>query len=163
MPTQIYCEFPAKLIRNKETIEKKFNIKMTNNAKVFTLTGTAEDEYLATEFVEAINAGFTTLKAFLIKEENMTFQSVNIKKFTKSGNLERIRARVIGRRGKALSTLETLTNCYLNLKDNEVGIIGLPEDVANAAHAIQRIVEGSKHANVYANLEKNIAAGKHGI
>jgi rRNA processing protein Krr1/Pno1 len=36
-----------------------------------------------------------------------------------------------------------------------VGIIGDPEYMENAQEAIISIIHGSKHANVYSNLEKH--------
>jgi rRNA processing protein Krr1/Pno1 len=72
--------------------------------------------------------------------------------------LESIRARVIGSEGKTLRTLNQLTDCYFEIKVNEVGIIGAPESMKAAHDALIMVVQGSKQANVYAFLEKHHAA-----
>ena len=54
-----------------------------------------------------------------------------------------------------MRTLSNLTNCYLEIKDNEVGIIGNPENIKTATEAIISMIKGSKHGNVYSFLEKN--------
>ena len=87
-------------------------------------------------------------------EDNL-FEIINIKDHTKRKDLKRIRARIIGKKGKALGTLHQLTKCNFELKDNSVGIIGDPEFIENAQEAIISIIRGSKHSNVYSNLEKH--------
>ncbi|MCX6746984.1 MAG: KH domain-containing protein [Candidatus Pacearchaeota archaeon] len=80
---------------------------------------------------------------------------MNIKDYTPRKDFETIRARIIGKGGKSLKTLNTLTNCHFELKDNDVGIIGSPECIKNAQDAVIMVIQGSKHANVYSYLEKH--------
>ena len=160
---QIYCEFPRKVMQNKKTIEQKFKIKISKKGKIIFLEGGAEAEFLATQFIEAINTGFTVTKAYSLAEENFIFEKINIKDVTKRHDLERVRARIIGTKGKVLGTLEELTNCYISQHDNSVGILGKEEDVPLAKNAIIRIIEGAKHSNVYAYLEKQVTAIKQGM
>ena len=83
------------------------------------------------------------------------FEALNIKDYTRRKDLATVRARIIGREGKALRTLLELTKCHFEIKDNQVGIIGEPEYMRNAQEAMISIIRGAKHANVYSFLEKH--------
>ena len=91
----------------------------------------------------------------LIKEEDFLFEILDIKDYTHRKDLETIRARIIGKGGKTLKTLNTLTECYFELKGNSVGIIGSPELIKNGQDAVIFLIQGSKQANVYSFLEKH--------
>ncbi len=151
----IYCEKVPRIIKNKKKLEEEFNIKIKNRGKEVTIEGTPEDEYIAEKVIDALNFGFPFSIALLIKKEDNLLEIINIKDHTKRRDLKRIRARIIGKKGKALGTLHQLTKCNFELKDNYVGIIGDPEFIENAQEAIISIIRGSKHSNVYSNLEKH--------
>ena len=114
-----------------------------------------EDEYTAKAVIQALEFGFPFSAAMMIKDSEYTFEVINIKDHTNRKDLERIRARIIGKGGKALKTLHNLTKCYFELKDNSVGIIGDPEYIKNAQEALISLIKGSKHSNIYSHLEKH--------
>jgi len=93
--------------------------------------------------------------ALLIKKEEYLFEILNIKDYTSKKDLKTVRARIIGRGGKTLKTLATLSECFFELKDNNVGIVGSPENIEKAQNAIISIIQGSRQANVYSYLEKH--------
>ena len=144
----------ARIIKNRKRLEKILNVKISNNGKEVTFTGAAEDEYVAEKVLSALDLGFSFSDAVLIKEQELDFDIINIKDFSRRGNTEKIRGRVIGKQGRALATLSELTKCSLEIKQNEIGIIGEPDRIKFAIDAIAQIVRGSKHANVYKGLEK---------
>jgi len=152
---EIYVENTAEVLKNKSRLEKELNIKITNKGKNIFIKGDSEDEFLALKFMEAINLGFSSNQALHLKQENMILQALNIKDITKRHDLERVRARIIGTKGKTLQTLSNLTNCNLSLHDNKVGIIGDAEEIADAIQAITSLVNGSKQGNVYSRLERH--------
>jgi KH domain-containing protein len=151
----IYCEKVPRIIKNKKKLEGELNIKIKNRGKEVVIKGGPVDEYVAKKVIDALNFGFPFSIALLIKKEDNLFEIINIKDHTKRRDLKIIRARIIGKKGKALGTLHQLTKCHFELKDNNVGIIGDPEYMENAQEAIISIIKGSKHANVYSNLEKH--------
>lgn len=152
---KLISEKIPRILKTKKQLEKKLNLKISNRGKEIYLEGNPEDEYIGEKVIEAIEFGFPINATLLIKEEDFLFEKVNIKEHTPKKDLERIRGRIIGKSGKALKTLSSLTDCFFELKDNEIGIIGSSENIANAKNAIISIIQGSKHANVYAHLEKN--------
>lgn len=151
----IYSEKLPRILKNKKRLEKFLEVQIENRGKEVFIEGTPENEYLAEKVIEALNFGFPFSDALMIKTDDFFFEIINIKEHTKRGDLQRIRARIIGKNGKTLKTLCQLTKCALELKDNEIGIIGAPEFIENAQEAIIRIIKGSKQANVYQFLEKN--------
>ena len=151
----IISEKLPRILKNKKQLEKKLNVKITNRGKEVTVNGSSEDEFVAEKVIQAINFGFPFSYALLIKEEDFEFVITNIKEHTRRKDLARVRARIIGKGGKTLSTLNTLTQCYFEMKDNFVGIIGSSEHIKNAEEAIASIAKGTKQSNVYAHLEKN--------
>ena len=145
----------SKVIKNRKRLERLLNVKIIIKQEEISVEGIPEDEYIAEKVIDAINFGFPVPIALLIKEEDFLFEILDIKKYTHRKDFKIIRARIIGRGGKTLKTLNTLTDCYFEIKNNEVGIIGSAELIKNAQDAVILIVQGSKQANVYSFLEKH--------
>ena len=66
----------------------------------------------------------------------------------------RLKGRVIGREGKSRKLIEELTECNISVFGKTISIIGLPESAANARQAVESLLRGSTHSNVYNWLEK---------
>jgi len=152
---KIICEKLTRIIKSKKRLEKILNVKITNRGKEVYVQGKPEDEYVAEKVIDALEFGFPFSTAIMIREHNCVFEIINIKDYTKRKDLVRIRARIIGTKGKTLQTLHHLTNCFFEIKDNSVGIIGAPEFIKNSQEALISIIRGSKQANVYSFLEKH--------
>lgn len=152
---QIYSEKLPRILKNKSLLEKKLKVKITNQGKEVFVEGRPEEEYIAEKVINALNFGFEFGIAILIKEEDNLFEIIAIKDYTKRRDLSRIRARIIGKKGKTKKTFTQLTKCFFEIRDNEVGIIGEPEYIENAQTAIISIIKGTKQSNVYAYLEKH--------
>ena len=157
---KIYCESINKIKQNKSKIEKALNVKIFISGKNVSVDGDSLDEYVASQVVEALDLGFTTDEALLLAEENFILEKINIKDLTKRHDLPRIRARIIGTKGKTKEIIENLSNCAICLKDNCVGTIGKTDDIKKAIKAITSIIHGSKQARVYAYLERERAKEK---
>jgi len=151
---ETYSEEIQKIFQNKKKLESELKIKITNKGKLIFVNGKPEDEFLALQVIDAINLGFSIERAILLKNENIMLQTIHIKNITKKHNLEEIRGRIIGTQGRTLKTLNTLTNCAISLKDNEIGIIGNVKEIEDAIQAITSLIQGSKQGNVYGRLER---------
>ncbi|MEX0920428.1 MAG: KH domain-containing protein [Candidatus Pacearchaeota archaeon] len=152
---RIIYEKSQRIIKNKKKIEKILNIKIENRGKEIIIESKPEDEYIAEKVLEALEFGFPFSVAMMIKEHSYSFEIINIKDHTNRKDLKRVRARIIGKDGGTLKTLNELTKCYFEMKDNFVAIIGDPEHTKNAHEAIILIIKGSKQANVYNHLERH--------
>ncbi|MDP2628866.1 MAG: KH domain-containing protein [Nanoarchaeota archaeon] len=151
----ILSEKLPRILQNKKRLEKELKIKITNRGKEVSISGKPEDEYIGEKIIDALNFGFSFSKAISIKKEDFILEILNIKDYTSREDLERVRARIIGKEGKTLKTLTELTECFFELKDNFVGIIGAPEKIKNAQDSIISLIKGSKQSNVYNRLKKS--------
>jgi len=151
---KIFSEKLPRILKNKKRLEEILNIKITNRGKEILIKGKAENEYIAEKVIDALNFGFPFSAAALIKKEDYLFEILNIKDYTKRTDLNRVRARIIGKGGKTLKTLHQLTNCHFELKDNEVGIIGAPENIEEGQETIISLIRGAKQSNVYSFAKK---------
>ncbi len=151
----ILSEKLPRIIKNKKRLEETLSIKITRRGKEISIQGKPQDEHIAEKIIDALNFGFPFSTAMLIKKEDFVFEMINIKDYTKRKDLKIIRARIIGTRGKTLKILNHLTNCYFELKDNYIGIIGPPEYLESGQKAIIAIIKGSKQSNVYGLMKRN--------
>ena len=145
----------ARIIKNRRVLEKELHIKITNSGKEVSITGDSVDEYIAEKVLEALGLGFPLTSALEIKSEDFTFEIINIRDYTIRKDFPRIKARIIGKGGKTLRTLNNLTDCNFEILGHEVGIIGDAENIEAARQAIISLIQGAKQANVYAYLEKH--------
>lgn len=150
------------LKRTKEELERTLKVKIEIKGKQVTIDGEAVDEFEAAQVIEAIGFGFSTKKALLLKDPSYVFRRISIKNFTRRKNLEDVRARIIGKEGKTKKTIEDIAGVYLELNNNEVGLIGPAEDIEQETAALTNLIRGTKQANVYQKLEKiNAEKKKH--
>ena len=152
---KLISEKLPRILKNKRKLENTLNVKITNRGKEVYIEGDSIEEYTAEKVIEAIEMGFPISVALSIKEDDASFEVINIKDHTPKKNFGSIRSRIIGKNGKTLKTLSQLTGCHFEIKDNFVGIIGDPESIENAQTSIILIIQGSKQANVYSYLEKH--------
>ena len=144
-----------RIIKAKKQLEEKLNLKITPKGRDIIIEGKPEDEYLGEQVLEALDMGFPFSHAMQLTEEDFMFEVINIKEHTKKKDLKSVRGRVIGTEGRTLKTLSELSECFLELKDNKVGIIGPAEKIKITQEAIISIIQGAKQSNAYAFLERN--------
>ncbi len=107
------------------------------------------------DVVKAIGRGFNPEKAMEVLHDNIDFDLLDIRSWVgKSSNaVKRMRGRVIGRDGRTRELIEELSETYVSVKGNTVGIIGPPFKLKIARRAVEMILEGREHATVYEYLE----------
>lgn len=150
----LYSEAINKIRQNKAKLEKALKVKISVSGNNVNVDGKAINEYVACQAIESINLGFKVPQALLLCDEDLILEKINIKDLTKRHDLERIRGRIIGTKGKTKEIIENLSDCFICLHDNTVGIIGRAEDIEKAMHAITSIIQGSKQSKVYSYLER---------
>lgn len=151
----LICDNLARILKNRKKIEKELKVKISNKEKEIQIDGEPENEYFGERVIEALDFGFPFSIALCLKNHENDFEIIKIKDHTKRKDFSRIKGRIIGTKGKTLRTLSNLTECFFEIKDNCIGIIGDGEYIKNAREAIIHLIKGSKQANVYAYLEKH--------
>ena len=107
------------------------------------------------EVIKAIARGFNPEIAQLLLKGDYVFEIIDITDFARTKNdTKRLKGRVIGSDGKARKVIEELTETDISVYGKTLSIIGLPENVALAKKAMENLLGGSIHANVYHWREK---------
>ena len=151
----LYSEAINKIKQNKKEIEKTLNVKLYIQGKNISIDAkNGVDEYAAEKVIEAMNLGFTCNQALILKDENFVLDKVNIKDITKRYDLGRVRGRIIGKQGKTKKAIQNLSECFICVHDNTVGIIGRAEEIEKTIQAITSLIQGSKQSKVYSYLER---------
>jgi ribosomal RNA assembly protein len=151
---QIYIKSARKVLQNKQELEDCLNVEILVKGTNVSLKGEAENIYFAKRVLRALDFPFLVDDALLLKNEDFMFEVLKIKDFTHRKDLEVIKGRLIGTKGKTLRVLENLSECGIAVKGNEVAIIGPAEFFEQARQAIISLIQGSKQGNVYNTLER---------
>ncbi len=142
----------------KKEIEEATNTKLSIDSKEGDVFVSGEDAlglYTAREIIKAVGRGFNPDIARLLLKPDYVFEVVDLSEFVKSKEaMLRLKGRVIGKEGKSRRLIEELTECNISVFGKTISIIGMPESAANARRAVESLLRGSTHANVYKWLEK---------
>ena len=142
----------------KKEIESSTKTKIKVDSKegdVFVSGTDALGLYNAREVIKAIGRGFNPDIAHLLLKPDYCFEIVSVADFAKSKDSEkRLKGRVIGSEGKSRKLIEELTESYISVYGKTISIISEPETSLIAKQAIEALLNGSTHANVYKWLEK---------
>jgi len=101
--------------------------------------------------------GFEIEKAELLFSDEYGFESLDIPSLIRSkapNQLERVRARIIGTKGRAKRNIEALGDCFLSIKGKTVSIIGDIESIEDVRQALEMLIRGAPHSRVYRWLEQ---------
>ncbi|MBL7100579.1 MAG: RNA-processing protein [Nanoarchaeota archaeon] len=161
----------AVLIGKKGTVKKKIQrVTKTNlivDSKECNVAIEGEDSFAAYStklIIQAIGRGFNPDIALMLTNESLSLEFVNIIEFSGKSKkkMHRLKARLIGTKGKAWKTIERLTGCFISVYGKTVGIIGPVDKILIAKKAVEDILKGAPHGNVYNWLQdqqKKIRAG----
>lgn len=144
----------------KKLIERstKTKIKVSSEGDV-EISGDSFGAYVCEKVVRAVGRGFNPNIAMNLVREDYGFEVLDINDYTgrNKNNLFRIRARLIGTRGKARRVIEKITECNICVYGKTVSVIGEVNKLNIAFRGIQKLLQGSIHSNVYGFLEKEVA------
>ncbi len=151
-----YLRSSKEILSKQGLLSRKLKVKMLIEGKKLTIEGKPEDEYLSDRVIRAIDAGFRASSALQLLDDSYLFEEISIKSHTRRTTLREVRARLIGKEGSTLQTLESLTECEIIVRDedNKVFVLGELTFFQDAVYAITSLIKGSKTASVYAYLEK---------
>jgi ribosomal RNA assembly protein len=143
----------------KKELESLTDTKIDVDSKEGDVKITGKDSltmYALREVVKAIGRGFNPEIARLLLKQDYSLEIINLLDFVKNkDHFERIKGRVIGAEGKSRETIENLTGSFISVYGKTIGIIGDPDGVISAKKAVESLLQGSPHSNVYRWLEKN--------
>lgn len=147
----------------KSRIEAECNVELKIDSK----TGDVEinpsrerpgesDLATALRIVEAISHGFSPNRAFKLLEPGVTLSVIDLREYAGKSreDLERIKGRIIGHKGKARRVMEELTGAEISVYGRVVAIIGTVNQVKLAEQAVRMLASGSMHKTVYNMLQR---------
>ncbi len=157
----IQVEHLGKIKKAVPIIENKIKIKFSFGKDRVIINGNEINEFLIEKIVRAVDFGFDIDDALLLLNDKFVLEFIGIKEFTRRKNLKEVRARVIGTSGKARKTIENLTGSVIVISSNNVGIIVDADHLDAVTQAIESLIGGAKHGNVFAYLEKQNLSRRH--
>jgi len=142
----------------KKRLEQKMKVKIDVDSEEGDVFISGEDSLAVFEVVNVVKAvarGFNPEIAELLLNEEYNFDLINISDFSgrSKKTAMRLKGRVIGQEGKARKMIETMTNTSISVYGKTIGIIGRVEDVSMSRQAVEMLLEGAPHGNVYKWLE----------
>lgn len=146
----------------KKKLEDECKIKMDIDSKSGDVTvddSESKDPILTlkcADMVKAIGRGFSPDKAYRLLNDEVYFTLLDMRDFVGKNqkHIRRVRARIIGTRGKTRRLIEELTGVNVSIYGNTIGVIGESLEMSVAVTAIEMLLKGSDHAAVYSFLEK---------
>jgi len=144
----------------KRQIEKLTRTNLKIDSKQGIITITSEDIYdlqVSKSIVKAIGRGFNPDVALQLSNQEYYLEIIKLQSFARKSktDLERIKARCIGSKGKTRNIIEEITQTNTCIYGKTIAIIGLPENVLIAKQAFESLLRGAKHGNVYKMLENS--------
>ena len=142
----------------KRSIESATDTTISINSKDAEVTIDSNDGLqllVAKNIIQAIARGFNPSIANRLLKDDQFCAFIDMTDFCRNKqDLKRVKARAIGTDGKARKMLERLTNTHIVVYGKTVGIIGAVQNTDLARRAMTQLLQGAKHGNVYALIER---------
>ncbi|MEM3369635.1 MAG: KH domain-containing protein, partial [Candidatus Micrarchaeia archaeon] len=145
------------LISNAKFIEEKGEVELSvsNEEGISIKSSDPIAEWKAINVVKAVGRGFNPMIAINLFSDDYVLHIINLKDiFDKEKQRIRVRARLIGTKGKTRATIEEISGAFVCIYGNTISFIGKPEEVAMAVEAANMIINGVSHGAVYMFLQK---------
>ena len=147
--------------RQLEKITKTVvSIDSSDGLVVLESTDDSEDPlavWKARDIVQAIGRGFSPQRAFALLDDDVYLRIINLEEFgTTPNQIRRLKGRVIGKGGKTRRNIEELTETFVTVMGNTIGVIGEVENQQVAVNAIVRLLRGAEHSTInrYLNTQR---------
>ncbi len=152
----------------KRKIQKLTDTKIIVDSREGDVTVEGEDSFAAYNtqmIIKAIGRGFNPDIALMLAHENYSLEIIDITEFTGKSEkkIKRIKARIIGTKGKAWKMIERLTGCHISVYGKTVSIIGPVEEVILARQAIEELLKGAPHSNAYRFIQDKKRLMRQGL
>lgn len=145
----------------KKELEVKTHTTITVDSKEGLVKVESSEEHTvpllrAVEIINAINRGFSPDRAFeMLEDEDLLLDVIDLSGMAEgSRQLDRLRGRIIGKDGRAREQIEDMTDVEISVFGKTIALIGYPEQLKTARAAIDMLIEGIPHENVFAFLDR---------
>lgn len=113
-------------------------------------------DWIAQNVVKAIARGFNPAVAEKLVDDEYLFEIIDLERVVgkSSGQIHRVKSRLIGEAGKTWKSIEAMAEVHLQVFGNTVSLIGKYEEMRVAREAINMLLSGKNHSGVYKYLQK---------
>ncbi|MBP8624553.1 MAG: RNA-processing protein [Methanothrix sp.] len=144
----------------KRLIEEKTKTTLEIDSETGTISIASPEDPLqglrVLDLVKAIGRGFSPERALCILDDEMLMLDIlDLSKIlgTKS-DMARVKGRIIGKDGRSRVIMERLSGAKVSVYGKTVALLGYPQQIRVARAAIEMLLDGAPHGNVYSFLEK---------
>jgi ribosomal RNA assembly protein len=146
------------ITRQKKLLDKikqhGVNIEVEGNT-VYISGKSAFEVLSAKNAINAFNRGFDSAISSLLLDDDYDLIVVSLREYTNSEKRAmQLKGRIIGTRGLIKQRLMRETSCYINVYGKTISIIGQIQNISIAQAAIEMILNGAKHDNVFSMINK---------
>ena len=146
------------IVKQKKLLEKisLHGVSLDFEGSTAYLSGESALEVMSVKnVVSAFNRGFDSKMAALLLDDDYDLIVMSIKDYTSSEKRAlQLKGRVIGTRGMIKKRLMRETSCYINVYGKTISIIGQIENLSIAQSAVEMILTGAKHDNVFSMINR---------
>ena len=149
--------------KTKELIEQSTGVTLQIDSGEGDVTIIPKEEAMAEgmvglaarDIVKAIARGFSPDRALVLRSEDIYFTVMDIRDYVGKSqkHIKRVRARLIGTKGKTRRIIEELSGAEMSVYGNTVALIGDLDSMDVSKRAVEMILDGSEHRAVYKYLE----------
>jgi len=149
--------------RVKKALEKQLDVKIevdgASGGIKFISSGSDPSVLFRTrDIAVAIGRGFSPETAFRLLDESQNLYIISLRELCRSdSDIKRIKSRVIGMGGKTRRILEEETMTRISVYGHTIAIIGDTEHMAVAKEALEMLIKGLLHRDVYKFLDRKRA------
>jgi ribosomal RNA assembly protein len=144
----------------KKLIEEKSKTLLEIDSESGTVTIESSEDPLmvmrVSDLVRAIGRGFSPERALAILDDEMLMLDVmDLSKMVGTqSDMARLKGRIIGKDGKTREIMERLSGSKVSVYGKTIALIGYPDQIRVSRAAIEMLLDGAPHGNVYSFLEK---------
>lgn len=112
--------------------------------------------FKAESIITAIGRGFAPEKAFKLADDDILLEVIDLTDYVgkAQSELQRIKGRLIGERGKTRKIIEETTGADISIYGHTVSMVGETEQLEAARKAVQMLIKGRQHSTVYRFLHR---------
>ncbi len=149
--------------RVKEALEKRLDVKIevdgtSGDVEIISSSSDPSVLFRARDIVVAIGRGFSPETAFKLLDESQNLYVIDLRELCRSNaDMNRVKSRVIGMGGKTRRIIEEETVTSISVYGHTISIIGDVEHTDVAKEAIEMLLKGLLHRDVYKFLDRKRA------
>ncbi len=141
--------------KTKKLLEKECGVRLTVEETGVIIKGDPMNEFFAKDVIKAVGRGFSPRDALLIIKKDYHLHIFQLKEILKNKSaIQRMKARVIGEKGKIKKEIESATDSKISVYGNTIAVLSRIDSMEYAKSAVEKILRGAPHSSILFYLRK---------